>query len=62
MARAKKEELLINFFNCDVDDDIFDEKITDIDILPDENYPDEVKKTILSKFSITTVSIGIGER
>lgn len=52
MAKAKKEELLINFFNCDVDDDIFDEKITDIDVLPDENYPDEVKKAILSKFSL----------
>lgn len=59
MARAKKEELLINFFNCDVDDDIFDEKITDIDILPDENYPDEVKKTILSKFSLYRPDIAL---
>ena len=50
-AKAKKEELLNNFFSCTIDDDIYDEKITDIDILPDENYPDSVKHTILSTFS-----------
>ena len=59
MAAAKKEELLIKFFNCDVDDDIFDEKITDIDILPDENYTDDVKKTILSKFSLYRPDIAL---
>lgn len=47
-----KETLLINFFNCDVDDDIFDEKRTDIDILPDANYPHNVKRAILSSFSM----------
>lgn len=50
-AEAKKVELLNKFFSCDIDDDIFDEKITDIDVLPDENYPDSVKHTILSTFS-----------
>jgi len=47
-----KEELLINFFSCDVDDDIFDEKMVDADVLPDCNYSEAVKKTILSTFSI----------
>lgn len=50
-AKKVKEELLNKFFNCEIDDDIFDEKITDIDVLPDENYPDSVKQTILSSFS-----------
>ena len=51
MAEKTKEDLLVNFFNCDVDDDIFDEKITDIDVLPDCNYSDNVKTTILSEFT-----------
>jgi hypothetical protein len=47
-----KEELLTAFFNCDVDDSIFDEKMVDCDILPDCNYPDPIKKTIMSSFSM----------
>lgn len=46
-----KEELLINFFSCDIDDDIFDEKIVDADVLPDCNYSDPVKQTIMATFS-----------
>ena len=46
-----KEALLIKFFKCDVDDDIFDEKITDIDLLPDANYPLAVKKTMMNEFT-----------
>ena len=46
-----KEALLQDFFNCNVDDDIFDEKITDIDYLFDCNYSLAVKKTILGTFS-----------
>lgn len=60
IADAKKEELLIKFFNCDVDEDIFDEKITDIDILPDENYPDSVKQVIMSEFSKYRPDIHLG--
>lgn len=51
IASAKKKEMLIKFFKCDIDDNIFDEKITDIDILPDCNYDMDVKKVILSEFS-----------
>ena len=51
VARTK-EELLIKFFSCDVDDDIFDEKIVDADILPDCNYSDPVKQTIMATFSV----------
>lgn len=51
MAAEKKEELLAKFFNCDVDDDIFDEKITDIDYLFDADYSPAIKKLILGTFS-----------
>ena len=60
MAAAKKEELLNKFFACDIDDDIFDEKITDIDILPDENYPASVKQTIMGTFSQYRPDIHLG--
>lgn len=50
MAAAKKEELLIQFFSCDIDDDIFDQKLVDADVLPDENYSDAVKQAILTEF------------
>ena len=60
MAAAKKEELLIKFFSCDVDDDIFDEKITDIDVLPDENYSMPVKQAIMTKFSKWRPDIHLG--
>jgi len=60
MAAKKKEELLIKFFNCDVDDDIFDEKITDIDVLPDENYPPSVKQAIMTEFSKWRHDIHLG--
>lgn len=50
-AEKEKEALLLDFFNCNVDNDIFDEKITDIDLLPDCNYPTSVKKVILSTFA-----------
>lgn len=46
-----KENLLNKFFQCDVDNLIFDEKMVDADIVADANYPDSVKKTILSEFS-----------
>lgn len=49
-VQNKKNELLIKFFNCDVDTDIFDMKLTDIDTLVDENYPAVVKQAILEKF------------
>ena len=49
---AAKEALLDAFFNCDIDDAIFDEKMVDCDILPDCNYPDSIKKTIMSSFSL----------
>lgn len=57
---AKKTELLIDFFKCDVDDDIFDEKIVDADILPDCNYSDDVKKVIMSTFSVYRPDIFLG--
>ena len=60
MAAAKKEELLVNFFNCDVDDDIFDEKITDIDVLPDENYSMAVKQAIMTEFTKYRPDIALG--
>ena len=50
--KAKREELLVNFFSCDVDDDIFDEKMVDADVLPDCNYSDTVKQTIMATFSL----------
>lgn len=59
-AAAKKTELLVNFFNCDIDDDIFDEKITDIDVVPDENYPEVVKRAIMTNFSEYRHDIHIG--
>lgn len=45
-----KEQLLQKFFTCDIDDDIFDEVLTDVDILPDCNYSMDIKKTILQTF------------
>jgi hypothetical protein len=47
---ATKKTLLSSFFTCDVDDDIFDEKIVDADILIDSNWPFSVKRTMLAQF------------
>lgn len=49
-AAEVKEQLLQKFFTCDVDDNIFDEKLTDIDYLFDENYSLDIKKTIIGTF------------
>jgi hypothetical protein len=46
---ALKNTLLISFFNCDIDNDIFDEKIIDAAIVADANYDVTVKRAILSK-------------
>ena len=59
IANAKRN-LLISFFKCDVDDDIFDEKITDIDVLPDANYDNEIKKTILTEMPKYRPDIHLG--
>ena len=55
-----KEELLVKFFSCDVDDDIFDEKIVDADVLADANYSDVVKQTIMATFSVYRPDIFLG--
>lgn len=60
IAAKTKEQLLVDFFSCNIDDDIFDEKITDIDILPDENYSDIVKQTIMGTFSQYRPDIHLG--
>ena len=57
---ATKESLLVKFFSCDVDDDIFDEKIVDADVLPDCNYSDIVKQTIMATFSVYRPDILLG--
>ena len=49
-AAQVKEDLLVKFFSCDIDDNIFDEKITDIDYLFDTGYSIDVKKIILGTF------------
>jgi hypothetical protein len=45
-----REELRIKFFKYEVDETLLDEKICDIDIAPDCNYPSEVKKSMLRDF------------
>jgi hypothetical protein len=45
-----KDDLLCKFFRYEIDEDLLDEKICDIDIAPDCNYSDPVKKTMLRDF------------
>jgi hypothetical protein len=45
-----RKSLRIKFFKYEVDETLLDEKICDIDICPDCNYPPEVKKSMLSDF------------
>jgi hypothetical protein len=45
-----RKSLRIKFFKYEVDEILLDEKICDIDICPDCNYPSEVKKSMLQDF------------
>lgn len=49
MVDLAKKELLKQFYSCDIDNSIFDEKIIDADLIVDANYDDDIKKTILSE-------------
>jgi hypothetical protein len=45
-----KDSLRIKFFRYEVDELLLDEKVCDIDIAPDCNYPPDVKKSMLRDF------------
>jgi hypothetical protein len=45
-----RADLRIKFFKYEIDETLLDEKICDIDIAPDCNYPAEVKKCMLRDF------------
>ena len=49
MVTDMRLDLLTKFFSCDIDNSVFDEKIVDADIITDANFPDTVKRTILTE-------------
>jgi len=49
-AEKIRRQLLQQFFTCDIDDDVFDERIVDCDAIPDGNWPMPVKRTLLAQF------------